>query len=544
MALDNPGISVEAPKILKRKRSMSDLSDDGLMDEEEVYKSEEEEDDDDEADVYNEEIDEGLGIDDPDEMGSSVGPSKQASFEVLSEDQVMVESKRLIEGVMEFLGIPNRAIAACLLRALKWNREKLIEAYMEDPKRVCGKAGVPSLDLEKPIENPDEIHECLVCMDEYKTSQSFALPCGHRYCSTCWKYYLEIKIMDGPECVFTKCMAPKCSCVVHEDAFKKIVSDQLFKTYSRYLLRSFVDDNPKVKWCPSPGCTCCVRCERQKRKEAVECKCGFRFCFRCCDFDIGDHTPADCKSVELWQQKAADESENVTWMIANTKKCPQCRSPIEKNGGCMHMTCRKNAGGCGHEFCWLCRGPWSEHGSHTGGYYNCNKYDESNAKTDDLKAADVKTELEHYMFYYHRFESHKSALKIADEQKRNADNRQTVFMEKFDVRAADTKFLMEATCQLIANRRVLQWSYVYGFYLSLDKGRVAEKNLYEYLQEDLEKHTNFLSELYERPTEKIIDYQSFMHWKEEVTNYTRVCEKFLHHFIEGVASGLTSTEKY
>lgn len=49
---------------------------------------------------------------------------------------------------------------------------------------------------------------------------------------------------------------------------------------------------------------------------------------------------------------------------------------------------------------------------------------------------------------------------------------------------------MEATEQLIKNRRVLQYSYVMGFYL--DKTKQTEKNLFEYLQEDLEKHTNHL----------------------------------------------------
>jgi ariadne-1 len=478
-----------------------------------------------------------------DTIGTQEPATKQQSYEVISESEMMKESKNLIDDVMEYLDIPNRAIAACLLRTFSWNRERLIEAYMEDSAAVCAKAGVPSLDLEKPPDNPEAISECLVCMDDFKNSDSFALPCGHRYCRTCWQNYLEVKINDGAECITATCMAPKCKSVVHEEAYKKIVSPKLFEQYSKFLLRSFVDDNPKVKWCPAPNCSHCVRCERQGRKEAVQCGCGFRFCFKCCDYEIGDHMPADCDSVEAWRQKAADESENVTWMIANTKKCPQCRSPIEKNGGCMHMTCRKGSGGCGFEFCWLCRGPWSEHGSHTGGYYNCNKYDSSTAKDEDTKAADAKTELEHYMFYYHRYESHRNAMKIADEQRKNADKKGNAIMAKFDVRAADTKFLMEATEQLLNNRRVLQWSYVYGFYLS-DPTKSAEKNLFEYLQEDLEKHTNYLSELYERPADKISEYQSFIQWKEEVTNYTRVCSKFLQNFVVGVMGGLTVQDKY
>jgi hypothetical protein len=33
------------------------------------------------------------------------------------------------------------------------------------------------------------------------------------------------------------------------------------------------------------------------------------------------------------------------------------------------MTCKK----CKHEFCWVCMGPWSEHGT---AWYSCNRYDE------------------------------------------------------------------------------------------------------------------------------------------------------------------------
>jgi ariadne-1 len=303
-----------------------------------------------------------------------------------------------------------------------------------------------------------------------------------------------------------------------------------------FLQRSFVDDSAQVKWCPAPGCQYAIKCERANRRQPVRCKCGFEFCFRCADFNIGDHVPVTCENLELWMRKASDESENVNWLLANTKKCPKCRSPIEKNGGCMHMTCR--IASCAYEFCWLCRGPWSEHGSHTGGYYQCNKYDASDAKKEDVSATDAKTDLETYMFYYHRYESHRNAGKIANEQRAQCQKREEQLLAKFDVRSQDTKFLGEATEQLIRNRRVLQWSYAMAFYL--DKRRAAEKNLFEYLQEDLEKHTNHLSELYEMNLDKLETYQAFMAWKENVTNYTRVSAKFLQNFIEGTTSGSLS----
>ena len=79
----------------------------------------------------------------------------------------------------------------------------------------------------------------------------------------------------------------------------------------------------------------------------------------------------DCETVRKWLVKNSAESENMNWIIANTKPCPECKRPIEKNMGCMHITCSQ----CKYEFCWMCQGKWSEHGERTGGYYACNRYE-------------------------------------------------------------------------------------------------------------------------------------------------------------------------
>ena len=34
------------------------------------------------------------------------------------------------------------------------------------------------------------------------------------------------------------------------------------------------------------------------------------------------------------------------------RPCPNCKTPIMKDGGCDHMTCRHVKGGCGHEWWW------------------------------------------------------------------------------------------------------------------------------------------------------------------------------------------------
>lgn len=40
-------------------------------------------------------------------------------------------------------------------------------------------------------------------------------------------------------------------------------------------------------------------------------------------------------------------------MGVKVKRCPRCNEPIEKNGGCDHMTCR-----CSHEFWWSSLQPY------------------------------------------------------------------------------------------------------------------------------------------------------------------------------------------
>ena len=98
----------------------------------------------------------------------------------------------------------------------------------------------------------------------------------------------------------------------------------------------------------------------------VTCSCGFEFCFLC---KLGPHAPSICAQAKLWRSNV-DESQALdkavkkmidkteTWKANNTRPCPQCKCPIQKNHGCNHMTCLPSAGGCGYEFCCVCMANW------------------------------------------------------------------------------------------------------------------------------------------------------------------------------------------
>merc|ERR1712216_109236 len=105
---------------------------------------------------------------------------------------------------------------------------------------------------------------------------------------------------------------------------------------------------------------------------------------------------------QKWEKKNLDEGEDATWIRVNTKLCPKCSNPIEKNGGCMHMTCRR-PGGCGHEFCWICMADWNNHKT-------CNAEKESK---DTEEKAMAKSALMRYSHFFERYMAHHGAQQFA-----------------------------------------------------------------------------------------------------------------------------------
>ena len=102
------------------------------------------------------------------------------------------------------------------------------------------------------------------------------------------------------------------------------------------------------KWCPAPGCLQAIKV-REVESQPVKCSCELVFCYGCGDEKW--HVPISCKMNKKWSQKCNEDSETVQWMNQNTKDCPKCYLPIEKNGGCNHMVCYH--GSCKYHFCWV-----------------------------------------------------------------------------------------------------------------------------------------------------------------------------------------------
>lgn len=76
-----------------------------------------------------------------------------------------------------------------------------------------------------------------------------------------------------------------------------------------------------------------------------------------CECDEHETLVDSVWEIEDVMELVQTEYENVKWQSENTKTCPNCFSMIEKDGGCLHMTCYK----CEHEFCWECGDNWEDH---------------------------------------------------------------------------------------------------------------------------------------------------------------------------------------
>lgn len=443
--------------------------------------------------------------------------SKQ-DFIVLDETELKNRKDKLVNDLAETLAI-SPLKSSMLMRANKWNQERIVTEYFEDSQKLLKNGGLQF--LEKKCESKDEEIECRICDDDFPLEETLAIGCGHRFCEDCWKDYLEERTNRGVSNVLSPCPSYKCPAVVPDTLFEKVLDEEDYKKYQHLIVRSFVEDSRTLRWCPAPRCDSAV--EAFSQITTVLCRCGFKFCFRCHE---EDHQPITCDNLQLWKDKCQNESETAHWIIANTKKCPKCLVRIEKNQGCNHMTCKH----CKHEFCWVCMGDWAEHGNHTGGYYKCNKYDPKKKKTKGSAEDEAKAELDRYLHYYQRYHNHDQSKRFAARQLESTEKRMQKLQQKGSASTTwmDVQFLKQATDQVFECRRVLKYTYAFAFYL--EDGE--EKVLFEYLQEQLERSTEHLSELSEMPLEKLN--------RTEVVNFQRVTAQFMKGLLDGVADGLTS----
>ena len=122
-----------------------------------------------------------------------------------------------------------------------------------------------------------------------------------------------------------------CNLKVGHSVFLDLLGSEpsVLESYWKWVCKSFTDNNKSIRWCPSVGCGYYYQQTNPGMLlKEIRCDCGTVLCFPCGNLS---HMPAKCDVANRWNVKASAESENINWIAANTKTCPKCKKPIEKN---------------------------------------------------------------------------------------------------------------------------------------------------------------------------------------------------------------------
>ncbi|KAJ4835265.1 hypothetical protein Tsubulata_019656 [Turnera subulata] len=415
---------------------------------------------------------------------------KVLGYAVLSEADIKKLQEDAITEVSSLLSL-SRGEAINLLRNHGWSVDKVQTEWFIDEDKVRRSSGL--LDKESSCLNAklrdanvkEEAKKiiCKLCSDETSSNNFASAACGHLFCTECLLKYVKASIDGGAGCLGLRCPEPKCKIALDQDMVELLcVDDGYREKYRRFLLRSYVEGKKWIKWCPTPGCEYAITVFNDLGEEGFDafCHCKYGFCWNCSE---DSHWPVDCRTVARWAEKNSREAENTNWILANTKLCPNCKCPVERSNGTMRMRCRPP---CSFVFCWLCLGEWKTHGRKTGGLYKCNIYEQAKAKgiynEEDTKREMAKSALDRYTHCYERWSSNGTSRDKAREYLKQMQANKTLdkLALMHDTTARQLEFITDALSQIIECRRVLKWSYAYGYYIPDEK--VAKKNFFEHLQ--------------------------------------------------------------
>ncbi|XP_011173203.1 E3 ubiquitin-protein ligase parkin isoform X1 [Solenopsis invicta] len=221
---------------------------------------------------------------------------------------------------------------------------------------------------------------CLACTDTRETVLVFPCEAGHVACLDCFREYCTIRLherqfeFDTIEGYYTlSCPAGCSNSFIRQVHHFHLLSTEQYERYQRFSTEEYVLRAGGLL-CPRPNCGMGII---PPTEEGAECRkiqclggCGYVFCRICLQ---GYHV-GECESQMLETSTSVFSSKNYSidpmkaneakWEEASkktiqisTKPCPKCRTPIERDGGCMHMVCTR--AGCGYHWCWICQTEWT-----------------------------------------------------------------------------------------------------------------------------------------------------------------------------------------
>ncbi|XP_033747970.1 ATP-dependent RNA helicase DEAH12, chloroplastic-like [Pecten maximus] len=190
--------------------------------------------------------------------------------------------------------------------------------------------------------------ECITCFCPMERKDLYRIECcGHPYCKECLQLQVQTSITHREFPL--KCEMEDCNTLFTWQDITSLSKMGYIKIseLTDSSVGKFVQENKKkYRFCITPDCSVVYRItEIGKLFSCPEC--NIRLCTSC---HVQFHDGITCA---MFKAEGNEDQTMRSWFSenrANRKRCPNCAMPIEKNGGCNHMTCLS----CKKHICWLC----------------------------------------------------------------------------------------------------------------------------------------------------------------------------------------------
>jgi IBR domain, a half RING-finger domain len=218
------------------------------------------------------------------------------------------------------------------------NERKASEAQKSIKGKDCG--------LKTPVQ------DCVVCATELLHTvnipwRRIASQCGHQstICLSCLQQHIQNQLAT---IACDKISCPICSVALSSDDIQAWSAPDFFARYMRISIQHAILGGLSFRWCGVPECQNGFLCDPE-RESYVACNaCGRMTCLSC---NVEYHSGICCKDFQrqrtgaeeedLAKRNRADQEQRSMAEIGRRfVKCPgqNCGAPIEKTGGCDHMT--------------------------------------------------------------------------------------------------------------------------------------------------------------------------------------------------------------
>ncbi|EPS64587.1 hypothetical protein M569_10194, partial [Genlisea aurea] len=197
---------------------------------------------------------------------------------------------------------------------------------------------------------------CDICAETKRADVFFSVPnCRHRFCNDCIAKHVAVSIqktaVDAGARVFP-CPGGDCRGVLDIESCMGFLPGEVAIRWGDAICRSMISDSQRF-YCPYKDCSGLLLNDDPTSDAIRESECPFcrrLFCAKC---RVPWHAGVDCGGESRLQPEKVDALFHELAMEKKWQRCPRCKFFVEKNQGCLHMTCR-----CGYEFCYACGKTW------------------------------------------------------------------------------------------------------------------------------------------------------------------------------------------